>query len=671
MSNKKVNKVLLIGWDAADWKVINPLIDQGKMPALEKLISKGVMGKLATLDPPLSPMLWTSIATGKTADKHGVLGFVQPDKTGTSVHPVLSTTRKCKAIWNILMQNGYKTNVVGWWPSHPAEPVNGIYVSNFYHKLKPEIGAVYKLPDNCVYPKEYSKIMEELRVHPWELTASHILPFVPKATEIDQEKDHRLNGLAKIIAETTTVHSAATWIMENSDWDFMAVYFDGIDHFGHGFMNFHPPKQDFVTKKDFELYKGVIEGGYIFHDMMLERFMELAGEDTTIILISDHGFHSDHLRPKSLSKAPAAPAEQHSPFGIFAAMGPGIKSDEYVFGTTLLDITPTILDLFGLPIGKDMDGKAQLQIYENPENPEFIDTWEAVEGDSGMHSKELLSDPWAEKEALDQLVALGYIDPPQGDQAEYINNTVRESKFYLARVLLNNGKALEALPILENIHEEKTDITRYALYLIKCYMALERPDDGLKIMDNVKEIVANSTPQIELMTGKLYLQKKDDDTALKHLLESEKMDSSGFAIHQELGFIYLRKKMLDDALRCFTKSLEINPDSARGHFGLARVYHLNKKNDEAIDEYISAVTLLYHFPFAHYYLGELLLSIYNFDRALDAFKVVVAQAPGFEKAHLHLIKLYTEIYKDEEKANYHKNFIKEKIDPIRPKKENA
>lgn len=57
-------KVLHIGWDAADWRVINPLIDEGKMPNLEKFINEGVIGNIATLYPVLSPMLWTSIATG-------------------------------------------------------------------------------------------------------------------------------------------------------------------------------------------------------------------------------------------------------------------------------------------------------------------------------------------------------------------------------------------------------------------------------------------------------------------------------------------------------------------------------------------------------------------------------------------------------------------------------
>ena len=46
-------KILLVGWDAADWRVITPLLDAGQMPALESLIDRGVMGNLSTLTPPL------------------------------------------------------------------------------------------------------------------------------------------------------------------------------------------------------------------------------------------------------------------------------------------------------------------------------------------------------------------------------------------------------------------------------------------------------------------------------------------------------------------------------------------------------------------------------------------------------------------------------------------
>src|SRR6267378_907970 len=127
-----MNRLLLIGWDAADWKVIHPLLDSCQMPNLARLIAGGVHGNLATIYPALSPMLWTSIATGKRPPKHGIHGFVEPSPDGMSVRPITSLGRKTKAIWNILNQIGKRSIVFGWWPSHPAEPIRGVMVSNLF-----------------------------------------------------------------------------------------------------------------------------------------------------------------------------------------------------------------------------------------------------------------------------------------------------------------------------------------------------------------------------------------------------------------------------------------------------------------------------------------------------------------------------------------------------------
>jgi len=668
MSKRKAKKVLLIGWDAADWKVINKLIDEGKMPTMSAFVNEGVMGNLATLDPPLSPMLWTTIATGKRADEHGIMGFIQPNKEGDGVTPVLSTSRKVKALWNILMQEGMRSNVVGWWPSHPAEPINGIYVSNFYHKLSNRINFIKPMAEATVHPKELHKIMGELRVFPWELTEAHLLPFVPDAVKIDQEKDHRLNSIAKIIAETATIHSAATYVIENSEWDLMAVYYDGIDHFGHGFMNYHPPKMDKIKQEDFDLYKGVVEAGYRFHDMMLERLLELAGEDTTVIICSDHGFHSDHLRPKRLSKAPAAPAAQHRPYGIFAAKGPHIKKDEIVFGSTLLDITPTILDLFGLPIGKDMPGKPIIQMYEKPEAPDYIESWEEVPGDCGMHSEEQRSDPWADKEAMEQLIALGYIEAPGEDKKKHVDKTARESKFYLARVYLDSNRPEKALDILETIYKEAPEQARYGQYLIKCYLELNRPDDGMRILEELRKAFPKSVSQTYLLEARLWLKKGETDQAQTYLEKAKNVAEDNFTVTLELGNIYLMKKMYTKAETCYLECIDINPSSPMSHFGLGRTYLKLKKNINAAEQLIAAVSLKYYFPAAHYFLGEALLRLKYHDRALEAYQVAVQQAPGMEKAHLRLIKLFKDVFDKPEKAKEHQVFIDEKIKPVKEKR---
>ena len=105
MEKRLAKKVLLIGWDAADWKVINPLIDDGKMPVLERFVNEGVMGNLAILNPILSPMLWTSIATEMRTFKHGVYGFTELDPNTGNVRPVTNTTREVKALEVDLSQN--------------------------------------------------------------------------------------------------------------------------------------------------------------------------------------------------------------------------------------------------------------------------------------------------------------------------------------------------------------------------------------------------------------------------------------------------------------------------------------------------------------------------------------------------------------------------------------
>src|SRR5690606_19064360 len=128
-------KVLLIGWDAADWSVAQPLIEAGKMPSLKRLIEEGVSGDLATIRPVLSPMLWTSIATGKRAWQHGIHGFTEPCPETGGIRPITNLSRKTKAIWNILNQRGLRSSVIGWWPSHPAEPINGVMVTNHYQRV--------------------------------------------------------------------------------------------------------------------------------------------------------------------------------------------------------------------------------------------------------------------------------------------------------------------------------------------------------------------------------------------------------------------------------------------------------------------------------------------------------------------------------------------------------
>jgi len=486
MSQKK-RRVLLVGWDAADWKVISPLVDQGLMPNIGRLIDQGVMGNMATLQPVLSPMLWTSIATGKRAYKHGIHGFSEPDPQTGKVRPITNLSRQTKAVWNILNQNGKKSLVVGWWPSHPAEPINGAMVSNHFQQAVAAVDKPWPMRPGTVHPAGIAAEMEPLRLHPHDLEGDLLRFFVPDAPNIDQQKDRRLDSLAKILAECTGIQAAAVHLLQTQpDWDFAAIYFDAIDHFSHAFMKYHPPRLDWIREEDFERYHRVVNGGYCYHDLMLGRLLQLAGPETTVLLISDHGFHPDHLRPKSIPNEPAGPAAEHREFGIFVAHGPGIKRDALVFGAKLLDVAPTILSLFDLPMGRDMDGRVLTSIYQEPPKTQYIDSWDKVEGADGRHPPDLQMDVVDSAEALKQLVDLGYIDDPGSDATEAVESTIRELRYNLARACVDGGRYNQAATLFRELWDRWPRESRFGVHLLQTLIDQERPVEAREALELLK-----------------------------------------------------------------------------------------------------------------------------------------------------------------------------------------
>lgn len=659
----KKNKVLLIGWDAADWKIISPLIDSGQMPALKSLIENGVMGNIATLDPPLSPMLWTSIATGMTADRHGILGFAEPDPATGKIRPVSITSRKVKAVWNILMQEGYKTHTVGWWPGHPAEPLNGISVSNFFARGKPKPGSETMLPEHAVHPPELRETLENYIVDPGEITAAHILPFVPKAKQIDQEKDIGLQSIGSLLAKGASYHAVATWILENQEWDFLALYLNEIDVFCHTFIKFAPPKQDNVSDELYDAYNGVVDSAYRFHDMMLERLLELAGEDTTVILLSDHGFYSGEQRKTSLPDDPAAPAFEHAPYGVFCMKGPGIKKDERIYGATLLDIAPTILSIFGLPAGEDMPGRVLHNAFETTPKTDRIPSWENVNGNSGQHPGELREDPWAASEALAQLVELGYLEAPGEDEAAHAVRVTRESRFYLARVFLTTERPGEALPLLQQIFEESPATLRFGIRLVQCYNRLGRIAEAREALDKLRasQVNEHANANLDYLDGILLLAEHKPRRALEMLRKAESVQLKAPSLAIQIGQTYLRLKYWADAERAFIRALSLDSENPRAHHGLALAALRQGDYETAIDEALTAVTLMHHFPAAHYHLGEALMLSGDYVNAVKAFSVCLALRPNMRKAHLWLADIYETQLNLPETAIKHREFVKTKF----------
>ncbi|MGI8890225.1 MAG: alkaline phosphatase family protein [Chthoniobacterales bacterium] len=656
-ADREKRKVLLIGWDAADWEHINPLLDEGLMPTLDALINRGVIGNLATLQPILSPMLWNSVATGKFADKHGIHGFIEPDPVNGGARPYTSTSRRCKALWNILTQRGLRSNVVGWWASHPAEPINGTVVTNAFGGVTfdPEKG--WSIPRGTVHPKERGRDLARCKIFPNELTEAHILPFIPEAAKIDQQKDKRLNSFAKVLSDNASVHAVATALMEEEPWDFTAVYYDGIDHFSHAFMAYHPPRLPWINEEDFELYKDVVKGAYRFHDMMLERLLDLAGPETTVILCSDHGFESGSQRPRGTPREPAGPAVWHRQYGIFVMAGPGILQDERIYGASLIDVAPTVLTLLDLPIGEDMDGRPLLEAFAVPPAVQTIASWEEVPGECGRHTGDGQLDKEQAQELMQQFAALGYIEDPGADKEKAADSADIEAKYNVSRTYLWKNRPDQARPLLEEIVRRRPWEDRFLMQLAGCYFQEGYLAQAELVLRAIADGGESDTPATKLLLARIRLARSDLGGGLAALLSAEALDPQSPHINVQLGQAYERLLQLDNAKSAYEKAVGADEDNALAWQGLSSVYRRLGNNQQTVDCALHAVSLLHRLPLAHFNLGVALTRSGENDRAVLAFETALRFQPRMGNAHRYLATIYRMEGGDAAKAQFHRSEV--------------
>ena len=641
---KRRQRLLLVGWDSADWKIIHPLLDSGELPGLARLVESGTSGNLTTLEPQLSPMLWTSIATGKMAYHHGVPGFTEVDPGTGAVVPVSAATRKSRTIWEILGERRLRSHVVSWFATHGEEDHAGCVVSNmFCHVANTQPGQDpaewAPPPPGTTWPAELAATMNDLRVSPHDIDPDDLIRlFVPAAHTVDQTKDKRLWGLAEKLAEACSAHNAATHLLETEpDWDFMAVYYRTVDEISHMFMPYHPPRMEGIPEADFELYKQVVTGIYKLHDLFLCRLMQLAGPETAIVLVSDHGFHSDHLRPKFTPRVPAGITVWHRPQGVFIASGAGFKRDELVYGARLLDIAPTILHWFGLPVGADMEGRVLEEIFDGPKRPvETVPTWETGE-DSQRKRKSL--GPGADKALLEQFVALGYIDEIPDDPGQAAAETNRENDWNIARACMYGQRYAQALPLLENCFHAAPFRTDYAQVLATCQMQLGLLDEADATVAKAAETFGR-TEQADLVRASIAIQKEDFHAALEALERVREKSPGEVQLQLMLAQSYLALRRFSDAETAARAVLAADPHNAQAFLVLARGFLHAGRAEEAADAAAECIGLQFGNPQGHFLLGAALASQEQFEEAVRPLENCLTLAPTFLRAQRLLARVY-------------------------------
>ena len=484
-----------------------------------------------------------------------------------------------------------------------------------------------------------------------------------------------------------SVHAAATELLATQAWDFAAIYYNGLDHFQHGFTRYHPPRLPWVTEEDFAIYQHVVANAYRYHDAMLGTLLGLADENTTVILLSDHGFHPDHQRLGYIPAEPAGPAVEHRHYGILCLKGPALRVNEKAFGAGLLDLCPTILTLFGLPPGRDMDGKVLLTAFKQPPLVEPIESWDSVAGDAGTHPPETRLDPVASAQAFKQLVDLGYVAPPGADAQETVAECVRELKYNLAQAYRDGNCCGEAAALAEELWTRWPREHRFGILLanslgplgqvaqrrivieelgrrIERFQAeakaeLARREEqearepkpaapakgGYPTRDQfetrqLRELAQGRPLLMEwLLVSQALLEKRPAEArrCLKQLREAEAVSDG---LNQRVAGALAELGDLDGARALLEAALEVDPEDALVQAQLAHIHFRARRFDEAIASATESLSLLYFQPGVHTLLGQILMETERFAEAEQALRVAVSQSPRNLAAHELLGRLY-------------------------------
>ncbi len=428
-------KVIFLGIDGMENKIVDQLVAEGKMPNLQKLIEQGVRSPLTTLNPTHSPQIWTTIVTGKSPQEHGIVHYVTrrlpftrvetgslifPEKMWViglkkyftkepEILPINSSNRLEKALWNIFSEHGVPSGVIHWWATWPAEKILGVMVSDRFVYFRPKAKRGFEPPPGgLTYPPELAQDLETLVLPPEEVSNE----FYHRYLDVTDEEIAKMrNASYKKYSVKSEFPFSISWdvsienisldlIRRHPEISFWAIYTRGIDILSHTAFKYSNRINDpNISEKQRNKYGRIIDEIYSDNDKFIGELLKFADDRTIFIVASDHGWQKDPDGKYS---------HHHAPPGILVMAGGPIQKGAAIKQPTVYDLTPNILYLMGFPTAQDMRGRVWLEGYDH----EFVKSHPVKTVSTyGTYQpmKEQKTDSRTDMEIKKHLRALGYI----------------------------------------------------------------------------------------------------------------------------------------------------------------------------------------------------------------------------------------------------------------------
>jgi hypothetical protein len=375
-------RLVLVMLDGASLDVIAPAVAEGRLPNFGRMLDGGSVAHLATLRPTQAEPVWSAVATGRTPMQTGVRSSASYRVLG--VTPVISLLPDycfaqalvrfgffweephtaedlaARPLWHILSDQGVSVGVIGWPLTHPSAPVQGYLVSDRFHRMR---GAELDIDGtSAIWPPsalEAAKASLQVPSDPDPATVLSVAGQRP-AGDYDVPSDPD-----PVTADR--VHATLLDAFAALEPRFVAVRLPGVDAVGHYFLRYaNPSPFGDVSDDERRRYGRVLEQYYGFLDTRLGRLIDGLGPDDALLVVSGFGMEpispSKRVLDRLVGDAAISGSHEGAPDGFLLAYGAHVQPGRLP-RASILDVTPTILYFFGLPVGRDMEGFARTELF--------------------------------------------------------------------------------------------------------------------------------------------------------------------------------------------------------------------------------------------------------------------------------------------------------------------
>ncbi len=372
-------RVIILAIDGASLNYIDMAAAEGRLPNFGKILDGGASVHLATIRPAQPGPVWTAVATGKLPPRNGVRSAARyrvsrgepfdllPDLCFSHMlvrlgvvaeEPHAANALTALPVWDILSRLGISTGVVGWPLSHPVHGISGYMVSD---RLR-SITDLNVDPDESAQPPEAAAVARAVL----ETSQAQATP-APQVGLSDLANADQPTVRRALFANDTLFEQVSNEMQARIKPRVAIMRYRGLDAAGHYFLRYADPRPfGDVTAEERQTYGDVLPAAYAIVDAAVGTALASLGPDDLVLVISGFGMEplgvGKRLLERALGNNLLSGTHENGPDGFLLAYGPAVQPGRHS-RASVVDVVPTLLYFFGLPVGHDMDGYARTDLF--------------------------------------------------------------------------------------------------------------------------------------------------------------------------------------------------------------------------------------------------------------------------------------------------------------------